>query len=132
MNDLKPLFGHLFADLLRGCAFWGNVQEDTLVGDVRHFLSDRLLSQFDIVSPLPAPFVRRIPYTICPLTLMVQVHWCSCCRSTAVPSWCTVTLMRLTACGNAVGIVSTCCAQPTTSLLTSGGGKCGERITCCR
>ena len=64
VNDFKPLFGLLFADALRSCAFWGVFQEDMLLGDVRHYLDDQLLSNIDIVSPLPAPFYHNGPFMV--------------------------------------------------------------------
>jgi hypothetical protein len=48
--DLKPAFGVIFADDLRGFDFWACSDLDVVWGDIRHFLSDAILNSHDIVS----------------------------------------------------------------------------------
>ena len=62
VNDLKPLFGLLFADVLRACEWWVTMQDDSLLGSVRSFLTADLLARHDLVSPLPAPFYHNGPF----------------------------------------------------------------------
>jgi len=55
ISDLKPMFGALFPELLRGCDWWGYMQEDEVLGSLRSFATPELLSAYDVVSPLPLP-----------------------------------------------------------------------------
>lgn len=55
VSDLKPMLAHLYPELLHGCDFWGWLQEDQFLGDLRAFLDDDLLSKHDVISPLKAP-----------------------------------------------------------------------------
>ena len=54
-NDFKPMFGAAFADLLSGYAWWGYLQEDLLVGDLRAFATEALLARSDVVCPYLFP-----------------------------------------------------------------------------
>ena len=54
-NDFKPMFGVVFADLLRGFDWWGTLQEDLLVGDLRAFATNHLLAHSDVVCPFLPP-----------------------------------------------------------------------------
>ena len=55
-NDLKPMWGEVFADsLLRGYEWWGYLQEDVLLGDVTVCIPPWLLSQADVISPYVFP-----------------------------------------------------------------------------
>jgi len=51
MNDLKPMLGVAFADILRPYGWWGWVQEDVLVGDLRRCLPPNLLADSDVICP---------------------------------------------------------------------------------
>jgi hypothetical protein len=51
--DLKPAFGLIFADDLRPFDFWAHSDLDIVWGDVRHFVTDALLAQHDMVSSRP-------------------------------------------------------------------------------
>ena len=56
-NDFKPMWGEAFADLLAPYRFWGYMQEDVLLGDLRGSLDERLLHTNDVLSPVaPARF----------------------------------------------------------------------------
>ena len=55
ISDFKPMLGLLVPELLVGCAFWGYVQEDVLLGDLRGFLSDDVLGRSDTISPVAHP-----------------------------------------------------------------------------
>jgi hypothetical protein len=55
-NDLKPFWGVAFADLLKPFAFWGYLQEDILLGDLRAFATEELLARSDVVSPYLPPY----------------------------------------------------------------------------
>ena len=54
-NDFKPMFGAAFADLLSGYAWWGYLQEDLLVGDLRAFATEALLARSDVICPYIFP-----------------------------------------------------------------------------
>mmetsp|Transcript_63142 Transcript_63142/g.104995 ORF Transcript_63142/g.104995 Transcript_63142/m.104995 type:complete len:438 (+) Transcript_63142:189-1502(+) len=55
-NDLKPLWGEAFADLLDGYRWWGYAQEDILLGNLSACISPFVLENFDVISP------ERFPY----------------------------------------------------------------------
>lgn len=54
-NDFKPMFGEAFADLLAPYDWWGHLQEDLLLGDLRAFATRALLSSRDVLCPYVAP-----------------------------------------------------------------------------
>jgi hypothetical protein len=45
--DYKPLYGHLFADELKGYDFWGHFDPDVIFGRIRHFVSEALYQRCD-------------------------------------------------------------------------------------
>lgn len=47
--DLRPTFGVSLADLLDGYDFWGSLDCDTVLGDVRTFASDERLADHDVL-----------------------------------------------------------------------------------
>ena len=57
-NDLKPMFGLVFETLLRGYTWWGYLQEDLLVGDLRSFATEALLAQSDVCLLYTSPSPR--------------------------------------------------------------------------
>ena len=56
INDLKPMFGEAFADLLRPYEWWGYLQEDLLVGEMARCLSPAMLQEYDVINPFGPPF----------------------------------------------------------------------------
>ena len=50
INDLKPMFGEAFADLLGPYEWWGYLQEDLLVGDLAQCLSPAVLRMYDVIN----------------------------------------------------------------------------------
>lgn len=48
--DLRPMFGYLFNDLLKGYDFWGHTDIDVVYGRIDKFVTDDLLNQCDIFS----------------------------------------------------------------------------------
>ena len=48
--DLKPAFGVALADLLDGCDFWGHVDCDIVLGDLRAFANEEQLARNDVLS----------------------------------------------------------------------------------
>lgn len=53
LNDIKPAYGLLFSDLVNGYDFWGYGDIDIIFGDIRGFLTDEILCEYDIVSVRP-------------------------------------------------------------------------------
>ena len=49
------LWGMAFAELLKTHAWWGYLQEDLLVGDLRSFATEALLASSDVISPYLPP-----------------------------------------------------------------------------
>ena len=52
VNDFKPLFAHLFPELVKGYDWWGHVDNDMLLGNVRHFVTSAMLRNYDVITPL--------------------------------------------------------------------------------
>jgi hypothetical protein len=50
VNDFKPLFACLFPEQVEGYDWWGPVDNDMILGNLRHFLSGDRLSQYDVIS----------------------------------------------------------------------------------
>lgn len=48
--DLKPAYGLLFEERMRGYDFWGHCDLDIVWGRIRHFITDDILRQNDIIS----------------------------------------------------------------------------------
>jgi hypothetical protein len=48
--DMKPLFGFLFRDIIKGYEFWGHIDNDMLLGNVGEIL-DPLLDDYDVIIP---------------------------------------------------------------------------------
>lgn len=48
--DFKPAYGHIFSDYAAGYDFWGHLDStDTILGDLRKFLKEDILSAYDKV-----------------------------------------------------------------------------------
>ena len=45
--DYKPLYGHLFADYLKGYDFWGHFDPDVIFGRINNFIPDGLYQEYD-------------------------------------------------------------------------------------
>lgn len=50
INEIKPLFGNIFKDLLTSYDFWGWCDLDIIWGEIRSFLTDDLLNHYDVVT----------------------------------------------------------------------------------
>jgi hypothetical protein len=48
--DLKPTYGVLFADDLRPFDFWTHSEFDIIWGDIRHFMTRKILVEYDLIS----------------------------------------------------------------------------------
>lgn len=48
--DFKPAYGLIFSDLIKEYEFWGYSDFDLIYGDLSKFITEDLLSQFDILS----------------------------------------------------------------------------------
>jgi len=48
--DFKPAYGFIFSELLKGYAFWGHCDIDIIFGNIRNFITDELLENYDLVS----------------------------------------------------------------------------------
>jgi len=48
--DFKPAFGAIFADFLADFSFWGYNDSDLFWGDIRHFITEELLANHDIIT----------------------------------------------------------------------------------
>jgi hypothetical protein len=45
--DVRPAFGHLFADRIRDADFWGYFDLDVIFGRISHFFTDEVAANFD-------------------------------------------------------------------------------------
>jgi hypothetical protein len=50
MCDFKPSYGFQFADHLKGYDFWGHIDLDVLYGDIRAFMTESVLNEYDVIS----------------------------------------------------------------------------------
>ncbi|WP_027136908.1 DUF6625 family protein [Gaetbulibacter saemankumensis] len=48
--DLKPAYGDIFGKVITGYDFWGICDMDIIWGDIRSFMTDEVLSSYDIIS----------------------------------------------------------------------------------
>lgn len=48
--DFKPAYGFLFPELIAGYDFWGQSDLDVIYGDIRGFITDEMLGQYDFIS----------------------------------------------------------------------------------
>ena len=51
--DFKPAYGLIFSDLIKGYDFWGHADLDIIFGNIRHFMTDDLLENYDLISVRP-------------------------------------------------------------------------------
>lgn len=45
--DLKPAYGYLFQEYIKGYDFWGHCDTDLIFGNIRHFITDDILKNKD-------------------------------------------------------------------------------------
>lgn len=45
--DYKPLFGTAFSEITKAYEFWGHADIDLLYGDIRSFITDKILEKYD-------------------------------------------------------------------------------------
>ena len=55
LNDFKPMFGEVFAEMLSPYEWWGHLQEDLLLGNLRRFASPAMLAAHDVLCPYAPP-----------------------------------------------------------------------------
>ena len=48
--DFKPAYGYIFADFISEYDFWGYCDVDVIFGNIRSFMTDELLNDYDIIS----------------------------------------------------------------------------------
>lgn len=48
--DFKPAYGYIFDDIVMGYDFWGHADIDIIFGDIRSFITDDLLSNYELIS----------------------------------------------------------------------------------
>lgn len=48
--DFKPAYGYIFSDLIMDYDFWGYCDVDIIFGNIRLFMSDELLNEYDVIS----------------------------------------------------------------------------------
>ncbi|MDR1501943.1 MAG: hypothetical protein LBT43_05760 [Prevotella sp.] len=48
--DFKPAYGYIFADLVKNYDFWGHCDVDIIFGNIRNFVTDAVLSKYDVIS----------------------------------------------------------------------------------
>jgi hypothetical protein len=51
--DFKPAYGVIFSELLQGYDWWGHIDLDIIFGDIRAFMTDELLDNYDLISVRP-------------------------------------------------------------------------------
>src|SRR5262245_52309338 len=48
--DVKPAYGFLFSDILKKYDFWGHGDIDVVYGNIRGFMTKKLLSEYEVIS----------------------------------------------------------------------------------
>jgi len=48
--DLRPAYGTIFFDFIKDYDFWGYCDVDVIFGNIRSFMTDELLNEYDIIS----------------------------------------------------------------------------------
>jgi hypothetical protein len=48
--DFKPAYGLIFSDILKDYDFWGHSDIDIIFGDIREFITDELLNDYELIS----------------------------------------------------------------------------------
>jgi len=48
--DFKPAYGYIFSDYIKDYDFWGYCDVDVIFGNIRSFMTDELLKEYDIIS----------------------------------------------------------------------------------
>jgi hypothetical protein len=48
--DFKPAYGFIFSDILKEYHFWGHSDIDMVYGNIRNFMTEELLKEYDVVS----------------------------------------------------------------------------------
>lgn len=51
--DFKPAFGILFSELIEGYDFWGFGDIDVIFGNIRNFITEEILDNYDLISVRP-------------------------------------------------------------------------------
>ncbi|MBB6371517.1 hypothetical protein HNP36_002593 [Chryseobacterium shigense] len=51
--DFRPAFGEIFAEYTEGYDFWGYCDCDIVLGNIRNFITDDILDNFDYISAKP-------------------------------------------------------------------------------
>ncbi|WP_160136370.1 DUF6625 family protein [Chryseobacterium sp. c4a] len=57
--DFKPTYGLIFQKYLKNYDFWGYCDIDIVFGNIRYFITEKMLKKYDVISPLknyPAGF----------------------------------------------------------------------------
>lgn len=49
--DFKPTYGLIFQDYLKGYDFWGYCDIDIVFGNIRYFITEKMLKKYDVISP---------------------------------------------------------------------------------
>ena len=48
--DFKPAYGYIFSNFIKDYDFWGYCDIDVILGNIREFMTDELLNEYDIIS----------------------------------------------------------------------------------
>lgn len=48
--DFKPAYGYIFSDLVQGYDFWGYGDIDIIFGNIRNFITDDILNEYDVIT----------------------------------------------------------------------------------
>lgn len=48
--DVKPAYGFLFPEIIAGYDFWGHADIDVVYGDIRNFMTKKILNEYEVIS----------------------------------------------------------------------------------
>ena len=48
--DFRPAYGYIYSEIIKDYDFWGYCDIDVIFGNIRAFMTDELLNEYDIIS----------------------------------------------------------------------------------
>lgn len=58
--DFRPIYYKIFSEYLNGYDFWGYCDNDMILGDIRHFITDEILNSYDYILGMGHMHLQRL------------------------------------------------------------------------
>lgn len=76
--DFRPVFGNIYSDLLHTYKYWGHCDMDIILGNLDTFLSDQIMSKYDIITTRgKSPKALNLPRFSGPMTIYTNNYKCN-------------------------------------------------------